>query len=151
MTIKHYGSILCLAFTILFLQAGCEHGTQSSGFSYGDSSVAETEDDETTDDSTSVNNFVGTWKLTASSGGTTWYAFFYTGGSWHISDNADGSSQRVYGSYSVSGSQLNGNMTNPGVGTGSISATISDGVMTLDFTEYWETPSKVTQYTGSKN
>ncbi len=150
MNIKHLISIVLLGFTVFILQAGCERGTQSSGFSYGDSSLPEAEEEETTEDTTATSNFIGTWKLTPTTGGTSWYAFFYTNGNWKICDNADGSNQRVYGSFAVKGSKLSGNMTNPGVGTGSISATITDGVMTLDFTEDWQTPSKTIRYTGSK-
>jgi len=146
--LKHCITLVALGSLALLFQVGCEHGSPSSGFNYGDSSLPKEE--ETTTETTATSSFVGTWKLTPSEGGTSWYAFFYANGSWKICDNADGSSQRVYGSYSVSGATLNGNMTNPGVGTGAIVATVSDGVMTLDFIEYWHTPNKTVRYTGSK-
>lgn len=151
MNIKHLPSLALVGFMALLFQVGCERGTQSSGFAYGDSTVSTDDTKKDTTDPAPTNIFIGTWKLTPTGGGPAWYAFFNADNSWKICDNADGSSQRVYGSYSFSGSTLSGNMTNPGVGTGTIAATISEGVMTLDFTEHWQTPYKTIQYTGSKN
>ncbi len=149
---NHLISVVCFSLLCFVMIPGCEHGTRSSGFAYGDTSVPVEEEEnnnENTEDTASVNTFIGTWRLTTE-GGTPWYAFFYSDGNWKICDNADGSGQRVYGSYSVNGGNLNGNMTNPGVGTGSIAATIYNGVMTLDFVEHWHDPYKTVRYTGSK-
>ena len=101
-------------------------------------------------DTTPANAFVGTWKLTSESEGVTWYAIFNNDKTWKICDNADGSKQRVYGTYTVSGSKLIGNMTNPGVGEGEIIATVSGTAMTLNFIEHWHDPYKTVVYTGSK-
>lgn len=101
-------------------------------------------------DSTTANAFVGTWKLTSKSEGVTWYAIFNNDKTWKICDNADGSEQRVFGTYTVSGSKLIGDMTNPGVGKGEINATVSGNAMTLNFIEHWHDPYKTVVYTGSK-
>lgn len=149
---NHLISVAFVGLLCFVMITGCEHGTQADGFAYGDSSVPveeEKEKDKDKEEPVPVNNFVGTWKL-ASATGASWYAFFYPDGNWKICDNADGSSQRVFGSYSVSGGTLNGNMTNPGVGTGSITATIYNGVMTLDFVENWNSPPSTVRYTGTR-
>lgn len=91
---------------------------------------------------------VGTWSLTNSGG--TWYILFASDGTYKISDTSDGSQQRVYGNYTVSGSTVSGSMTNPGVGTGEIKATITGNAIALDFIEHWHTPYKVVRYTGNK-
>lgn len=124
------GTVLA-SILILGLVSGCENsGGGDSGGGGGDSSV------------------VGTWSLTNSGG--TWYILFASNGSYKISDKADGSQQRVYGNYSVSGNKVTGSMTNPGVGTGEIAATISGNAIVLDFIEHWHTPYKVVRYTGNK-
>ena len=131
----------------LAIIAGCEHKEQKSDL-FG---TKETKKPTTTTTTPSSNsNFVGTWKLTSTTDGASWFALFEKGGTWKISDNADGSGRRVYGSYTVNGANLNGDMTNPGVGTGSIAATISNGVMTFDFIEHWHNPYKTVRYKGSK-
>ncbi len=142
-------ALLCALLSVGLI-AGCERGETGGGsFAYGDSSVRESEsDDEPETDA--VNPFEGAWKLTSNVDGSVWYAFFNAGGTWRIANNLDGSQQRVYGTYSRNGNRLSGDMINPNVGTGSISAVINDGVMTLDFTEEWHTPYQTTRYTGRK-
>ena len=141
---KHLISVAFMGLLCFIMIPGCEHGTQGDGFAYGDSSVpVEDDKDKDKEEPAPVNNFIGTWKLTPTSGGASKYAFFYEGGSWKICDNADTSGECVYGSYSVSGSTLNGTTA-----TGAISATITDGVMTLDFIK--KTPSETVRYTGSR-
>lgn len=98
-------------------------------------------------------NFAGTWALyEGSSIGTSpyWYAHFNEDKTYFISDNADGSGVRVRGTYEVSDKKLTGPFTNPGVGEGRVEATINDGIMALDFIEYWHTPNKVVPYAGVK-
>ena len=46
------------------------------------------------------SKFVGTWAL-SQGGGTLWYIIFNSDNSWLISDTADGSARRVYGTYTV--------------------------------------------------
>lgn len=91
---------------------------------------------------------VGTWSLT--NGGSTWYILFASDNTWKISDTADGSKRRVFGTYTVSGDTVTGDMQNPGVGTGQIKATLSGDSIALDFIEHWHTPYKVVPYTGSR-
>ena len=140
----HRLSVAFIGLVSLGIIAGCEHKEQKSDL-FG---TNDTKKPTTT--TPASNNFVGTWKLTSTTDGASWYALFDKGGTWKIADNANGSGQRVYGSYSVSGSTLRGNMTNPGVGTGEISATISGGVMSFNFIEHWHTPHKTVRYKGSK-
>lgn len=103
-----------------------------------------------TTSSTTANSssIVGTWTLTGD--GTTWYATFSDNKSWIISDDKAGSKVRVYGTYSVSGGNFSGPMTNPGIGTGKIEGSFSGSVMTLYFTEYWHDPAKTVHYKGSR-
>lgn len=128
---------------------GCEHGEKGSGFTYGDSSVPKPKPEDEKDP-VKTNPFVGTWALTPAAGGAPWYALFYPDGTWRIADDSAGSQIRVYGSYQTNGNQLTGNMVNPNVGKGAISASITDGIMTLDFTEHWHDPHKTVRYTGTK-
>ena len=95
-------------------------------------------------------DFVGTWAL-SQGGGTAWYILFNENGSWVISDTADGSAVRVFGTYTVSGDTASGPMTNPGVGTGEIEATLTgDTTLSLDFVEFWHSPPKHVPYNGTK-
>ena len=113
-------------------------------------STATTVPAATTTSSTTANSssIVGTWTLTGD--GTTWYATFSDNKSWIISDDKAGSKVRVYGTYSVSGGNFSGPMTNPGIGTGKIAGSFSGNAMTLNFTEYWHDPAKTVQYKGTR-
>ncbi len=91
---------------------------------------------------------VGTWSLSGSEGA--WYITFDQDSTWQISDYADGTGQRAYGTYSVSGNSVEGPMTNPGTGTGEIAATVDGDAIELDFIEYWHTPYKVVHYSGTR-
>ena len=126
--------IALLALVIPLVLAGCGGGSDGGG-----------------DDSSAGDNskFVGTWALTQG-GGISWYLIFNDDGSWFISDTADGSAQRVYGTYTVDGNTAAGPMVNPGVGTGEIVATLSGDTLALDFVEYWQNPYKHVPYTGTK-
>ena len=97
--------------------------------------------------------FIGTWALYGGDtvqGSPAFYAHFKEGGTFNITNNADGTGQRVYGTWTEADGMLVGPFTNPGTGTGRVEATISNGVMHLDFIEYWHTPYKVLPFTGSK-
>ena len=84
-------------------------------------------------------------------GGTlAWYILFNADNSWLISDTADGSAQRVYGTYVVEGNVASGPMVNPGTGEGEIVATLSGATLNLDFVEFWHSPPKHVPYTGTK-
>jgi len=95
------------------------------------------------------SRFVGTWALTQGAG-VSWYLIFNSDGSWLISDTADGSARRVYGTYTVDGNTAAGPMVNPGTGEGEIVASLDGDVLSLDFIEYWHTPYKHVPYTGTK-
>lgn len=121
---------LLVAAVACGLLAGCEGGGSGGG---GDEAGGDV---------------VGTWSLTHA--GSTWFITFNPDMTWRISNNADGSGQRVYGNYTVDGSTVRGPMVNPGVGTGEIVATVDGNAITLDFIEHWHTPYKVVPYTGSR-
>ena len=123
--LRHCGVVLLVAAALV---SGCESGGGDGGSGGG--------------------SVVGTWSLT--NGGSTWYILFAADGSWLISDTADGSSRRVFGSYTMSGDSISGSMTNPGVGSGEIAATISGDSISLDFIEHWHTPYKHVPYTGTR-
>ena len=96
---------------------------------------------------------VGTWALYSGGsiqGSPYWYIHFKPDGTYTISDNADGSARRVSGSYTTSGNTITGPFTNPGVGDGRIDATLDNGLLRLNFVEYWHTPNKVVPYTGKR-
>jgi hypothetical protein len=136
--VKKAVSVLAVAAAVAMsgLFAGCEGGGGGDGGGGGGSS-----------------SFVGTWTLYsggAASGSPAWYANFNSGGTFNISDNADGSGVRVSGTYTVTDGSLVGPFTNPGVGEGRVEATISDNLLHMNFIEYWHTPNKVVPYTGTK-
>lgn len=93
--------------------------------------------------------FTGTWALSQGAG-VYWYITFNSDNSWFISNNADGSGRRAFGTYAVSGNTARGPMQNPGTGTGEIVATVSGSTMALDFIEHWHTPYKTLKFTGVK-
>ena len=97
----------------------------------------------------SNSKLAGTWAL-SQGGGVEWYIHFYEDNAWRITNNADGSGQRVLGTYTVSGNTFKGPMQNPGTGVGEIQGTVDGSSLTLDFIEHWHTPHKVIKYTGQK-
>ena len=145
------------AFLTLLLPlafAGCGGGGPDENFAGndGDDETAEAPADENEAGSVAGDNaaFVGTWALRQGSGDVEWYILFKADNSWLISDTADGSAQRVYGTYVVEGNRAAGPMINPGTGEGEIVATLDGDVLTLDFVEYWHDPYKHVAYTGTK-
>ncbi len=129
--------LLCMALLALVLPlalAGCGGGSDGDS---GDSGSGDN------------SKFVGTWAL-SSGGAVSWYIIFNADNSWVISDTADGSARRCFGTYTVDGDTAAGPMVNPGTGTGEIVATLSGGTMALDFVEYWHSPYKHVPYTGVK-
>ena len=157
MTRRPLSGIAALSLTALIAalaSVGCEHGESGGSFAWGDSNVpAETakDDDKDTPATGEAAAFVGTWNLLPDKGGTGWYGFFYADGTWKIADDPEGNRRRVFGRYSVKNGRLEGDMTNPGVGTGAISAVISPGgIMSLKFVEHWHDPHKTVTYSGSK-
>lgn len=97
--------------------------------------------------------FVGSWALydgSAVQGTPAWYVHFRADGTFNITMNANGTGQKVLGTWTESDGQLVGPFTNPNVGEGRVEATITNGVMHLDFIEYWHTPHKVLPFTGTK-
>lgn len=125
-----FGALAAVMGVLGLAGAGCDSGDDGGG---GDSA--------------------GVWALYGGStiaGSPVWYLHLQSDGSYFISDNADGSGVRVTGTYSDSGNTITGPFNNPGVGEGRIDATISGGVMQLNFVEYWHTPNKVVPYAGQK-
>ena len=135
--------LLPLLLPLLLLSAGCEHDKETRPwYAPPDTSVP------SRDPAKSAPGLVGTWELT--NGETTWYAHFGKDGSWRISDDRAGKQIHVYGSYSADDSSFQGNMTNPGVGTGSIAGYYNGRSLALDFAENWHSPTKHVSYTGRK-
>lgn len=129
---KHTLGFLALVTASMMLFSGCEGDSDGGG---------------------SSSSFKGTWALysgDSASGSISWYVHFNSDSTFTISNNADGSDERVSGTYTVSDGALTGPFTNPGVGEGRVEATIADDIMSLDFIEYWHTPNKVVHYTGTK-
>ena len=129
-SLRQCGAVLLVAAALF---SGCESGGGDGGGGGGGNGGG---------------SVAGTWSLT--NGGSTWYILFASDGSWLISDTPDGGSRRVYGSYTVDGDSVRGSMTNPGVGTGEIAATISGDSISLDFIEHWHTPYKHVPDTGTR-
>ena len=105
--------------------------------------------DDAGDSNGGSSKFVGTWAL-SQGGGVSWYLIFNSDGSWLISDTADGSARRVFGTYTVDGNVASGPMTNPGIGTGEIVATLDGDMLSLDFIEHWHNPYKHVPYSGTQ-
>ena len=124
-----------LALVIPLCFSGCS--SDSSDGSGGDSGGSDN------------SKFTGTWALSQGAG-TLWYLIFNDDGSWLISDTADGSALRVFGTYSVDGNTAEGPMTNPGVGEGEIIAVLDGATLSLDFVEFWHSPPKHVPYVGTK-
>lgn len=92
----------------------------------------------------------GTWYLEAEDG-SSWYIHFGEDGNWKITDDAEGTARRVFGSFSTSGDEYSGDMTNPRVGDGTISGKVlSETTLDLDFCEHWHSPYKHIIYSGTK-
>jgi hypothetical protein len=130
----------------LALVWGCGGGGPDDDDDEGDDQAEETEETVAGDNSA----FVGTWALNGADGKLAWYILFKADNSWLISDTADGSAQRVYGTYVVEGNRAAGPMVNPGTGEGEIVATLSGATLSLDFVEFWHSPPKHVPYTGTK-
>ena len=96
------------------------------------------------------SQFVGTWALRQGTGKVEWYILFKADNSWLISDTANGSARRVYGTYAVEGNVAAGPMVNPGVGEGEIVAALKNEILSLDFVEFWHDPYKHVAYVGTR-
>lgn len=137
-------AFLALLMPLAF--AGCgEGGPDGDTRDEGESANDETETVAGDNDS-----FVGTWALREGSSGVKWYILFKADNSWLISDTADGSARRVFGTYAVEGNRAAGPMVNPGTGEGEIIATLDGANLSLDFVEYWHDPHKHILYNGTK-
>jgi hypothetical protein len=79
-----------------------------------------------------------------------WYVHFKPDKTFFISNEPNGDGVRVTGTYSISGSALAGPFTTPVGGQGRVEATINNGVIELDFIEYWHSPHKVLPFSGTK-
>ncbi|MGI5868603.1 MAG: hypothetical protein ACOX9C_04035 [Kiritimatiellia bacterium] len=147
-------SIAALSLTALLVclaSAGCEHDDDFAWNANHAPKAPAKADDKADAAIGEAKSFVGTWHLHPDKGGAGWYAFFNADGTWKIADDREGNRRRVFGNYRVANGKLEGDMTNPGVGTGAINATISPGgIMALDFIEHWHDPHKVVTYSGSK-
>lgn len=96
------------------------------------------------------SEIVGSWSLTDADG-FTWYIHFGGDKSWKITDGSSPSSRlRVYGTYGYSNGKFSGNMKNDNVGEGEIAGTIAGNMISLGFVEFWHTPHKKIEYTGSR-
>ena len=138
---RHFWTVF-LALLFPLALAGCGEGGPV------DDDEADGEGDETVSGDNSA--FVGTWALREGTSEVKWYILFKADNSWLISDTADGSAQRVYGTYAVEDNRAAGPMVNPGTGEGEIVATLDDANLSLDFVEYWHDPHKHILYNGTK-
>ena len=142
----HFFPTVFLALLLPLALAGCgEGGPDGAPHDEGESA-----NDETETVAGDNGSFVGTWALRQGSGAVEWYILFKADNSWLISDTADGSARRVYGTYVVEGDQAAGPMVNPGTGEGEIVATLDGASLSLDFVEYWHDPHKHVLYNGTK-
>ena len=132
-----WAALLALVIPLCF--SGCS----------SDSSSDSSDDADNGSGGSDNSKFTGTWALSQGAG-TVWYIIFNDDGSWLISDTADGSAQRVFGTYAVDGNTAEGPMTNPGVGTGEIIAELDGSTLALDFVEFWHSPPKHVPYVGTQ-
>jgi hypothetical protein len=99
-------------------------------------------------DGDNTSDINGTWALY--SGSTIAYYIHFSNGTYYMSQNADGTAVDVTdGTYTITDGFITGPFVNPGVGDGRIDATVTDGVMALDFVEYWGS-GKTYSFTGTK-
>ena len=135
-----------LALLMPLALAGCGEG--------GPDGDTQDEEESATDETETAAGdnaaFVGTWALREGNSEVKWYILFKADNSWLISDTADGSARRVYGTYAVEGNRAAGPMVNPGTGEGEIIATLNGASLSLDFIEYWHDPHKHILYNGTK-
>jgi hypothetical protein len=107
----------------------------------------------TSDSESESNPFVGVWALymgNSMEGRPYWYVHFLENGDYFFANNEDGTQVRVSGTYLVEGNTLVGPFRHPLGGEGRSEATLVDGVIRLDFIEYWHTPHKVLSFVGQK-
>lgn len=135
-----------LALLMPLALAGCGEGGPDGDTA--DEGGTETDETETAAGDNAA--FVGTWALREGNSEVKWYILFKADNSWLISDTADGSARRVYGTYAVEGNRAAGPMVNPGTGEGEIIATLNGASLSLDFIEYWHDPHKHILYNGTK-
>ncbi len=124
-----------------WLTTGCEEKKDWSEFAGASTSTGGGEARNNAD-------IAGTWSLTNTE--HTWYIHFAADGNWKITNDAADTVRRVYGTYKLSGSKLQGPMNNPGTGTGEIVATFKGNRIDLQFIEHWHTPHKKVNYSGKK-
>ena len=142
---RHFWTVF-LALLVPLALAGCGEGGPP-----GDTAdEGETENDETEAVAGDNAAFVGTWALREGNSEVKWYILFKADNSWLISDTADGSARRVYGTYAVDDNRAAGPMVNPGTGEGEIIATLNGANLSLDFVEFWHDPHKHVLYNGTK-
>lgn len=132
------------SFLILLLPLGLAGGCGEGGPDGDDG------DGDAPDGDGDNSAFVGTWALRDAAGALKWYILFNADNTWLISDTADGSARRVFGTYVVEGNRASGPMVNPGTGEGEIAATLAGSTLNLDFVEFWHSPPKHIPYTGTK-
>jgi hypothetical protein len=96
------------------------------------------------------NDFVGTWEIYDQTAGAAARPFYihFSDSTFFFSQDADTTGDGD--PYTISGGVLTGNFTSPGVGDGAIECTIEDGVLILDFIEYWHSPANHVPYRGTK-
>ncbi len=134
---------LPLVLLLALLCAGCEDGKETRPWYVPKNPDAPAEEPART-----APGLIGTWELSGTAG--TWHIHFLADGTWRITDDREGGETRVYGNYSADDSSFRGNMTNPGVGTGSIAGYYNGRSLALDFYETWDVPPRHISYTGTK-
>jgi hypothetical protein len=93
---------------------------------------------------------VGTWLITKE--GIPAYWFFNEDGTFRKNRGGEpiGGALHFTGTYTANGSSFSGSFTNPGVGNGEIQGTVSGNSLTMDFIEFWHTPTKVVPCVGDR-
>ncbi len=124
-------AVAMLAMTA-WMGAGCDSGDGGGGGGSGG------------------GDFVGVWEVTKLDTGSVGYYYFQEDGTFYKTREELDGPVHLSGTYTVSGGTLKGPFTNPGVGDGEIEATISNGVMTMDFVEFWHSPPKHVPCSGTK-
>jgi hypothetical protein len=124
----------------MFIMAGCSGG--GGGSSSGGAS--------NTGSPNPGSEFVGSWEMSDSSGGVTFYLYVDSNNTFVVADVPDKTHEHFSGTWSVSNGTFRAPFTNPGVGTGDLVCTITNGVMNMDFIEHWHSPDKHVPYTGRK-
>ena len=95
------------------------------------------------------DQFIGSWVVYDGEGAILSYLYIEPDNTFVWADTPDKTNPHFSGTWSISGNTFVGPFYNPGVGYGDLVSTIdANGIMIIDFVEYWHSPPKHLSFTG---